>query len=213
MDGDDHVRLASARTLHDRLLARDPRGFTLAFELFDRFLVRRLSARPGLRSVDTQIIEDGVSDAIYEYALKPTGFDPAGGRRTLERHLELAAGRNVANRLRADARRRRREQKFAAAHPEAAVELHAPAGNLITDEDAGRLARDRQRLLDLLPDPADRRLLELRLGGERRTTAFAAAMGIGHLPSAQQRDAVKRTKDRIDKVLRRAARSKGRPPS
>jgi hypothetical protein len=57
--------------------------------------------------------------------------------------------------------------------------------------------------MDLLQDSKDRQILSLRLQGERRTEVFAAVLGISNLPIEVQRREVKRTKDRIDKILRR----------
>lgn len=49
----------------------------------------------------------------------------------------------------------------------------------------------------------DRRILQLQLAGERRTSAYAEACGISHLPLAEQRAGVKLRKDRILQRLRR----------
>ena len=203
MDHRDDPRLVRVTSLHDRLLAGDRRGLEEAFELFDRDLVRRLSSRPRFRGVDPQVIEDGVFDAIFEYVQKPGAFDPSSGR-TPDRHVEMAAERNVSNARRGDTRRRRREREAAArrAECEGPVELHSPAGIALTKEDEERRVREHQRLLALLPDPADRRVLALRMSGERKTASFAEALGVGHLPVERQRREVKRAKDRIDKALR-----------
>ena len=202
---DDGQRLARIRSLHDRLLAGDREGVEEAVRLFRRPFLARLTGRPRFRQTDPQMVEDAVLDALLEYAEKPAQFDPSSGR-VLEAHLTLAAERNLLNLLRSEGRRHRREREAAAREApgnRAAVELQSPAGNLLQEETATELQRNRDEALALLTDPRDRRVYELRLEGEFRTTAFAAVLGIRHLPKDDQRREVKRVKDRIEKVLRR----------
>jgi len=47
------------------------------------------------------------------------------------------------------------------------------------------------------------RVLDLMLDGERRTPAFAAALGISHLPVREQRQEVKKVKDKLKMRLKR----------
>ena len=54
-----------------------------------------------------------------------------------------------------------------------------------------------------LPNSADREVLTLILEGVKDTPSFARVLGLGHLPSDQQRRAVRRHKDRITRFLRR----------
>lgn len=198
------------RRLRDRVAVGDPGALGEAVDLLYRPLVEHLSARGRFRGVDPQMVEDAVLDALWEYVAGPQTSSPPGDR-PLARQLGLAAERNVLNALRGESRRKRRER--AAAKPEHSdVELHSPAGIAIQNEEAERRQRERQRLMELLPDPTDRRVLELMLDGERRTAAFAAVLGLGHLPAAGRRREVKRVKDRINKVIRRAIRRENPGP-
>ena len=88
------------------------------------------------------------------------------------------------------------------------VELDPVVGNLLQQEEDTQRHQREEYLVNLLQDPKDRQILALRLQGERRTEAFAAILGISHLPSEDQSREVKRAKDRIDKVIRRNG---GRP--
>jgi hypothetical protein len=141
------------------------------------------------------------------YCSRPHQFDERRGL-ALDRFLQLASRRNIANILRSHARRQAREEEAARVYASAAVELDPVVGNLLYQEEHARLHQQEEELLNLLQDPKDRQILPLRLQGERRTEAFAAILGVSHLPIEAQRREVKRAKDRIDKILRR---QRGRP--
>ena len=148
-------------------------------------------------ALDLGLVCDGVTDALLDYCAHPSAFDPVRGV-PLDRYLHGNAWRNVCNLLRRETRRRSREEKAAELYP--VVELSASVGNLLQDDEQ---LRRRQQLLALFEDPRDRRVVELRLQGERRTSEFAKALGISDLPIETQRREVKRAKDRIDKVISR----------
>jgi RNA polymerase sigma-70 factor (ECF subfamily) len=120
----------------------------------------------------------------------------------LDRFLRMASRRNVMNLLRGEARRRAREE-IAHGNVSTAVELDPTAGNTLQQEETRELQRQQEDMMQRLSDPRDQQILALRLQGERRTEAFAEILGISHLPIEAQRREVKRTKDRIDKILRR----------
>jgi RNA polymerase sigma-70 factor (ECF subfamily) len=155
---------------------------------------------------DEQTIWDGVVDALLDYCARPAQFD-AGREVPLDRFLHLASRRNVINLLRGEARRRAREET---AHSDvsAAVELDPTAGNILQQEKTREVQQQQEGMMKRLSDPRDQQILALRLQGERRTEAFAEILGISHLPIEAERREVKRTKDRIDKILRRHG---GRP--
>jgi len=154
-----------------------------------------------------QIIWDGVSEAFLDYCARPHQFDERRGV-PLDRFLHMASWRNVANTLRDNRRRRAREEEVARAYATSPVELDPVVGNLLQQEESAQLHQQEDDFMNLLRDPNDRQILALRLQGERRTEAFAAILGISHLPVEDQRRAVKRAKDRIDKILHRKG---GRP--
>ncbi len=151
---------------------------------------------------DEQIIWDGVSEAFLDYCARPHQFDERHGV-PLDRFLHMASWRNVANTLRNNRRRQAHEEKVARTSATLPVELDPVVENLLQQEESAQLQQQEEDFMDLLQDPKDRQILALRLQGERRTEAFAAILGISHLPVEDQRRQVKRAKDRIDKILRR----------
>lgn len=186
--------------LHRRLCHGDRTASEELADLILEPLVERVSRR--FPRIDDQIIWDAVIDAFFlEYCSRPPRFD-AGRAVPLDAFLLMAARRNVANALRGEARRRAREAEAAQDDAPSAVELDPTAGNILQQEETRQVQRQ-QDLMRLLQDPKDRRVLALRLQGERRTEAFAKILGISHLPTEVQRWEVKRAKDRIDKIVRR----------
>lgn len=151
---------------------------------------------------DEQLVMDGVVDAVLEYCERAVDVEVESGVHLLN-HLARAAWRNVANAMRGEKRRRAREERYGARAIREAVEQITPAGILEQKEDAAERRRRVAHLMALFPDEKDREVLRLKLAGERRTVEFARILGIDHLPVAEQREIVKRTKDRIEKVIRR----------
>jgi hypothetical protein len=140
---------------------------------------------------------------LLEYCTGPKKFDPSRGV-PLDRFLALAAWRNVANSVRGEKRRKLRELKALTAVPdEELVELDVTAGNMLQDQEKDRQHQAAQ-LLRMVGNPVDKKILKLRLAGERRTEEFARIMNISYLPKESQRREVKRAKDRIDKFLQRS---------
>jgi hypothetical protein len=186
-------------SLHERLL----NGDRIVSEEIARHLLQPLVDEVSRKfpTTDADIICDGVTDAILEYCAKPTLFNPAKGL-PLARFLQMASWRNVANLVRSEKRRKAREQRAASDEETLSVELD-PAAGKIEQEEVRRHGKQRAEMLAMLKDPDDRRLLELRLSGERRAEAFAKVLDISSLPLDVQRLKVKQAKDRIDKVLRR----------
>jgi RNA polymerase sigma-70 factor (ECF subfamily) len=151
---------------------------------------------------DKHLISDGVTDALLEYCAGPKKFDPSRGV-PLDRFLARAAWRNVANSVRGEKRRKLGELKALMAVPdEELVELDVAAGNMLQDQEKNRRHQAAQ-LMRMVENSVDKKILELRLAGERRTEEFARVMNISHLPKESQRREVKRAKDRIDKFLQR----------
>ncbi len=185
--------------LHERLL----HGDRVAPEELAELLLERLTAEIARQfpHTDIHVVYDGVADALLDYCAKPAGFDTTRSV-PLDRFLSQAAWRNVANSVRGEKRRKAREEKSVEDTESKIVELHPSMGNHNQNE----AQLQQQRLADLihtLENPMDRKVLELQMGGERRTEEFAKVMGISHLSAAEQRREVKRTKDRIGVHLRR----------
>jgi RNA polymerase sigma-70 factor (ECF subfamily) len=187
--------------LHTRLLDGD----RIASEEVVRLLLISLSNELARKfpNTDKHLVFDGVTDALLEYCTGPKKFDPSRGV-PLDRFLALAAWRNVANSVRGEKRRKLRELKALTAVPdEELVELDVTAGNMLQDQEKDRQHQAAQ-LLRMVGNPVDKKILKLRLAGERRTEEFARIMNISYLPKNSQRREVKRAKDRIDKFLQRS---------
>jgi hypothetical protein len=123
--------------LHRRLCAGD----RTASEELAKFTLEPLvdaTSRRFSRS-DEQIIWDGVIDALLDYCARPRQFDEERGV-PLDRFLRMASWPNVTNLLRAEGRRRAREE---AAQSDAlsAVELDPTAGNILQHEETRELQR------------------------------------------------------------------------
>ena len=58
-------------------------------------------------------------------------------------------------------------------------------------------------LYTAIPDPRDRQVHLLMYNGERRTSVFAAVLGLEHLPIEVQRQRVKQVKDRLRLRIKR----------
>jgi hypothetical protein len=188
-------------TLHHRLLEGDRAAPAELAELLLNRLARELAR--GFPYTDKHLIYDGVTDALLEYCARPTNFDDSRGI-PLDRFLAQAGWRNIANIVRGEKRRKTREKKSGNDLPaDEVVELDPTAGNFLQEEEIRRQQQVAE-LLDMMENPVDRRVLELRLAGERRTKEFARVMSISHLAIDRQRREVKRAKDRIDKLLKRS---------
>jgi RNA polymerase sigma-70 factor, ECF subfamily len=180
--------------LHDRIILGDRQALEeLAEHLLPtlRYMVRRAFSRGSW-----DLITDAVEDAIVDYGLHPTSFDPSRGV-SLDRYLYQASWRNMANLLNRETRRRTREQRYS----EFAAVQQAPE-TFTADSAHGDATR---RILEVAVGRAERKALHCWLKGERRTLVLAAALGLGGLSILQQRREVKRFKDRVLKRLGRLA--------
>jgi DNA-directed RNA polymerase specialized sigma24 family protein len=195
--------------LHQRLLAGDVTAPAEAAEQFLEPLTRRLTrTHPGVR--DPQLVEQAAIDTVLDYVQHPHHYQPQ--RSSLEAYLRMAAGRDLSNALRGEQRHTLRAVPLDDAA--GTVELALAAGNSSVEDQVldglgVELPRGLSRFEALrlvheeFPGAADRRLLLLVLEGERRTSAYAEAMGLAAAPGGQQRLEVKRSKDRIKKRLQR----------
>jgi len=189
--------------LHRQLLAGDRVASEEVASLLLDPLTQEVSSQ--FPHMDREFIWDGVVDAILDYCARPHQFDENRGV-PLDRFLHLASWRNVENVRRKEKRRRAREEKVGQDPTEIAVALDSSVGNIVQKEETAKHYQQQEKLMSALSDPKDQQILALRLQGERRTGAFAQVLDITHLPIKMQRQQVKRTKDRIDKTLRRHTR-------
>jgi hypothetical protein len=78
-----------------------------------------------------------------------------------------------------------------------------PAEAVEQSEKLRRAGELMQRVLEVIADPRDRELVRLILGGERKTVAYSAILGLKGRDPVQQQRIVKQHKDRLTQRLRR----------
>lgn len=194
-------RAAWARGLHARLLRDDP---TATHELIAHYLdpLADWLERQYPRLGDPHLCTTAAEDALLALLRNLRSYEPA--RRSLWGYLRMSARGDLLNLLRAERRHGSRRA------PLEAVELSPLAGNnewarpyapaQPTDDDT-----EEQSPAPVVTGmtPQEEQVLALMDAGERKTIAYALALGMAELPAAEQRRAVKRVKDRLQKRLMR----------
>jgi hypothetical protein len=172
-------------------------------------LVRRV--RQSVSGIDESQVRSTCCQTLARYLGKPEQYEPTRG--PLLAWLALDARGDVLNEL-ASAHSRREVVDIAL------VELRGATRNASTEETAFRPVEE--EALDSadphdLPagvletirahaarfSPEDAAMIELMGEGVRETAAYAEVLGISHLPTRDQRAAVKREKDRLTRQLER----------
>jgi hypothetical protein len=192
--------------LHVRLLEQDP---VAPADVCGAYLEPLADWLDGtFRLGDPDLAQTAAGDALRKYVQAPQAYDPRGAG--LAAYLRMAARSDLVNLL--EKERRHHRQRV----PWKVVELDEESGNIFgrEDEPSRQLERAEEAAAwqDFLRSvqegwtPAECRVLEMMLRGERRTEVFAAALGLDGLPSAEQEREVKRVKDRILARLKREGR-------
>lgn len=185
---------ASADELYRRVLANDP----LAPSDFAVAVLEPLIAYLRFKwpHADDHDRQHAAEDAVLEVIRKPPSYHPE--LRSLRSHLQDAAHRDMIN---LDVKERRHHRGRDA---EFRVELASDGGNDSADD--GLPAFDDPRLAAVIAGftHEERRAFDLMRDGERRTAAFAEALGFAERPTDEQEREAKRAKDRIVKRLKRA---------
>jgi RNA polymerase sigma-70 factor (ECF subfamily) len=194
-----------AIALHQRLLAQD---CTASNDLADAYLEQLVI---WLREIAPLVAEEihfeAAEDAVLALIRKPESYSPA--LQTLEVYLRMSARGDMLNLLSKELRRKKHEV------PCQSVELLPDGGKYLGRDDDPALplglAEEQQNRTSDIPDHLRRELsetdlhaLELILHKERRTAVFAELYGLLHLPAKEQERTVKRHKDRLKKILKRA---------
>jgi DNA-directed RNA polymerase specialized sigma24 family protein len=146
-------------------------------------------------SIDPEVINDSVEDAVVRYLRQPHLFD--GSRSRLDTFISMIATHNALNILDAQGRRRQAEGRAAAEATATAPETVLPQRGW----DKGKVPAIRSFMRGL--EPRERQFLAARLAGERRTSELARTLGLSHLSVTDQRQAVKRENDKLRVRLRR----------
>jgi len=183
--------------LHAHLLKRDREDAPdeMAGVLLPWLIEQLTRAYPGVS--DSHLITESGVDALWEYLRRPERYQP--DRASLTTYLMVAARGDLLNKL--------QKQKRIAVHEknyEEGVELEVADGNMNMGDDlevVETVAQVSHAVNQKIPDGADRKVLELMMSGERRTSEYAKVLGIELLPADRQACEVKRVKDRLKKVL------------
>ncbi len=194
--------------LHHRLLQGDPRAPSEIMECMYEPLVRRLAnTNPTIWRLDETIIIDAVTDALSSYIKRPEQFQPQ--RSELFAYLVMSAQGDLRNAL---ARLRREQARLVRFDP---VAHDRASGNDSMDSNGGLPAQELspnaralcQAVMQVrqeLRDSREREVLDLIIGGERRTEVFARALHLEDRAPAEREREVKRVKDRIKRrIIRR----------
>jgi len=190
--------------IHAGLLRGDAEASAVLFELHYERVLARLRAR--YRAASHDLVEDAVVQAFTSYAMRPGQYDPA--QRSLGGFLAMAAERDLRNVLAREGRHR------SVAIDD--VELRdLPRNNEVEDAmaamvDAEDAAELEDKIVRLVGEPAERRVLALMRDGVRATAPYAEALGLAALPEGEQRRRVKQAKDRLKKRLARSGLLAGR---
>jgi hypothetical protein len=193
--------------IYQRLLVHEADAPGDFIELLLDPLIEELRRRfPALPLPD--LITDVVTDTLFAFVQSPNSYQMERG--DLWKYLLMDAWGNLLNEWDKEQRRRAKEVPFnLVAHDRSDRNI-----NVVEEEVLQRLGMaflpegmDAQtavsHLYMAIPDPIDRQVLLLMYNGERRTSAFAAVLGIEHLPIKMQRQRVKQVKDRLRLRIKR----------
>lgn len=207
MDEDELQRL------HARLLDGDPTATRDLVRFVDTSAPRLLTQlRRKWPGAARELCEEAVLEALFNYLNAPGVYDPARGR--LERYLFWSAHRDLQNLIERERHQRppntrSLDVELGAAGrkwtlAERVADPRADPDHWLDEIDPRLLAR----IAAALPDEQDRRVFALIVAGERHTAAFASLLGLAHLAHDEQRQLVKRVKDRVlARVRRRVERN------
>lgn len=180
--------------LHKALLADDSVARDVLAEQLPLRIRPRLQAQ--FRLVDIDLIGGAAFDAAAAYLREPSRFDPVR-HVSVERFAYTLARRILWNALRADGRRRAREQEYARLHGE------------IADPDVLEPSHGRALIEQALAsenEPQTRAAIRAWLDGEHGPSLWLAVPSIRALPIAERRAAIERCKDAFRTRVKRLAR-------
>ncbi len=195
--------------MHQRLLANDdPIASAELAEWLYESLVRDTSARAragaagGAGAIDLVLVEEAVGQALLDYIEAPERFDPV--RASLRGYLVMAAYRDFQNMSKKEARRAAPQRYLSALAAEREefdlTDDQQDIDRIIEQIDAENLW---QQIQEHFPDTAERQMVALLVDRVRSPQPYARLLGIEHLPTDEQAEAVKRAKDRMARRLRR----------
>lgn len=194
-----------ALQIHQRLVEDDP---TARHDLADVYLETLVAWLAETHpSVSPEFCIEAAEDALLALIRNPQSY--SSQRQTLEVYLRMSARGDLRNIL---AKERRHYDGRVSWQ---SVELSPDAGKYLGREDdpslAMQLAEEAQSVMNSIPYSLRKKLsqtdlhgVELILRKERRSRVFAELYELLHLPEKEQLRQVKRIKDRLTKMMKRA---------
>lgn len=188
---------AEGLILHNRLISGDP---TASAEIADTYLPRLFRKLRGAfqRLRDETYIQDAAIDAVMDYIQHPAKYDPE--KSSLITYLFMSARGDLLNALDKSKRISIRTVALDSDSRNIVDRTISPASGLIQDVEWKTM---KQKAYKIIKDPNDRRLVDLIAEGERTTASYVEILGLNTLGSKEQRQIVKRHKDRLNKLLQR----------
>lgn len=187
---------AEQDALHRAILRGEPTASARVAEaLLDPLVVRLRYDWP--RTADDVLFEQA-ADSVMNYLRAPQRYDPS--RSALLSYLVMDATGDLHNAYDAAKRRQSVERTGLVELAREQREQADDAYPSDADPADGRLLDHLRTVCD---DDHDWHVLVLMLEEVRATDQFARVLGIEHLPAAEQRDEVKRRKDRLKKRIER----------
>jgi len=190
--------------LHERILVEDPTAHAELSELLLPVITKRLEKRfPNL--FDPDLIDIAVTDALLSYFEKPKQFQP--NKKSLENYLVMSARGDLLNSLKPrkvdeNSHSLLEDVELWDSYAENNVEGYVAIDETdIEDEVFIKLSPIIQKIKELFPDPVDQELVEMLMREIRETDEYARVLGIEHLSLEEQKNIVKRNKDRIKKTI------------
>ncbi len=195
--------------LFERLLANDPVAPSdLAVTYLDRLTDWLTQHNP---SLPEDMRATAAEDALLALIKNPQSYKPE--RQSLEVYLRMSASGDLKNLLRSERRHSDRRARLEAVEHSSVVGkyLQDPTGDpehildrqMAEGEFTGAQRPIPASFCDGLA-PKESKVLDLMLEKERKTAAYAVALGIEHFPFVDQQRAVKKVKDKLKKRLARA---------
>ena len=193
-------------TLHRRLLDGDVTAPADLAGIFLAPLIEWLVAKNSAK-ISPELCAEAAEDALLALMKSPTSFNPERKTR-LTAYLRMSAQGDLKNLMAREKRHRQRQislenvEHFPNGWKYIAKD-NDPSLSLQLQEATANAASDIVAKAGIGLPEAETSVLQLMLQGERRTTPFAAVLGILHLPKKDQRAAVKRVKDKLKKRFAR----------
>lgn len=175
--------------LHARVIHKDPLSSGDVFRVFMDPIVRVLQTELHCQRDDAH---DSAVDAVFYYLRNPERFD---SQKRLSTYLTQIAKRRAQDRQRSSQARIRREEKFGGE-----FELWRPNPKEVMERSVE--ARDTVRRLEQVKlRKEENKLLEQMLLGEKCSRVLGEVLELKPMPEREQRQEVKRHKDRLMKKL------------